>query len=175
MATPSDNASGASSGSAGAAGTGASATKPDDAQIAAIVMTANDGEISAAKLAESKGQNAKVKEYAREMIKEHTAMNQQGAALAKKKQMTPEESDVTKTMKDDSAKVATNLKSASGLAFDKAYIDSQVTDHEKVLMMIDNILLPNAKDAELKAMLQKARPAVNMHLDHAKALQTAMK
>jgi putative membrane protein len=164
----------------GASGTGTSASAapaatPNDAQIAGIVMTANNGEIDAGKLAESKAQNPKVKEFARSMIKEHTDMNQQAAALAKKKQMSPAESDVTKTLKDDSAKVAANLKSMSGAGFDKAYIDSQVNDHEKVLMMIDNVLLPNAKDADLKAMLQKARPAVNMHLDQAKALQTAMK
>ncbi len=167
--------SGASTSGTSAAGSGASAATPNDAQIAAIVMTVNTSEIDAGKLAESKGQNAKVKDYAREMIKEHTVMNQEGSALTKKKHLSPQESDVTKTMKDDAGKVAANLKSATGHSFDKAYIDSQVADHEKVLMMIDNVLLPNAKDAELKAMLQKARPAVNMHLDQAKALQTSMK
>lgn len=169
-------AAGDSSGAPAAGSTaGAAGATPSDPQIAEIVTTANTGEINAGKLAESKAKNAKVKEFAKDMIKEHTAVNQQVAALAKKTKMSPAESDTSKMLKDDAAKEATSLKGMSGAGFDKAYIDSQVDDHEKVLQTIDAMLLPNAKDADLKAMLQKVRPSVASHLEHAKTLQASMK
>ena len=62
----------------------------------------------------------------------------------------------------------------SGTEFDKAYVDGQVTDHEKVLQSVDTMLLPNAKDPGLKQLIEKARPSVKMHLEHAKILQASM-
>ncbi len=160
-----------------AAGSGASsgAMALSDAQIQGILMTANTAEIDAGKMAQSKSQNAKVKEFAGSMIKEHTTVSQQVAALAKKNSTSPAESDVTKSLKDDAAKASASLKAASGTGFDKAYIDSQVADHEKVLQTIDTMLLPNAKDPGLKQLIEKVRPSVSMHLDHAKTLQASMK
>ncbi|GAC1421548.1 MAG: DUF4142 domain-containing protein [Burkholderiaceae bacterium] len=161
-------------GTAGSTTAGAGAT-PSDPQIAGIVMAADTGEIDAGKMAESKSKNAKVKDFAKNMIKEHTDVNQQVAALAKKTSMSPAESETSKMLKDDAAKNAATLKAANGTEFDKAYIDSQVRDHEKVLQSIDMILLPAAKDADLKALLQKVRPSVATHLEHAKTLQASMK
>jgi putative membrane protein len=40
-----------------------------------------------------------------------------------------------------------------------------------VIDAVDKTLLPNAKNAELKALIEKVRPAFVAHLDHAKQLQ----
>lgn len=190
MSTSSDSKAGNSSGmsgastgtdstTSGAAATGSSASGAGaaltDSQIEGILMTANNAEIDAGKLAESKSKNAKVKDFARTMVKQHTDVNQQVAALSKKMQMSPGESDMTAALKEDAGKAAAALKAADGTAFDKAYIDSQVADHEKVLQTIDTNLMPNAKSPELAQLLKKVRPAVSTHLDHAKTLQASMK
>ena len=67
-----------------------------------------------------------------------------------------------------------NLKKLKGAEFNRAYIDHEVTYHDAVIDAIDKTLIPNANNAELKALLEKSRPAFVEHLDHAKRLQTSM-
>jgi putative membrane protein len=47
----------------------------------------------------------------------------------------------------------------------------KVAYHQQVLDAVDEVLIPNAANAELKALLVKVRPAVVAHLEHAKHLQ----
>jgi len=42
-----------------------------------------------------------------------------------------------------------------------------------VLDAIDKTLIPNAQNAELKATLEKVRPAIAAHLDMAKKIQSS--
>jgi plastocyanin len=67
-----------------------------------------------------------------------------------------------------------HLKTLSGAEFDKAYVDHEVVYHQQVLDAIDKTLVPNASNAELKALLVKVRPAIAAHLDHAKMLQASL-
>ena len=50
---------------------------PNDAQIAHIVVTANQIDIDAGKLAKSRSKSKEVKDFAQQMITDHTAVNQQ--------------------------------------------------------------------------------------------------
>jgi putative membrane protein len=151
------------------------ASKPSDAQIAAIVMAANTGEINTANLAQTKSTNDQVKAFAADMIKDHTAMNDQATALATKLNMTPEDNVTSTHLKTMGDKTMAKLQGLTGTAFDKAYVDSAVMDHKQVLAMIDKTLLPNAKNGELKAMLKSARPTIAQHLQHSQQLQASMK
>ena len=149
--------------------------KPDDAQIAAIVVTANQVDIDAGKLAKSQASDPQVKAFGERMVTDHTAVNEQATALVKKLGVTPKESDLSKQLKADGAKTLDKLKKLKGKAFDKAYVDNEVTYHQAVLDVIDNTLLPNAQNAELKALIEKVRPAIEAHLEHAKQLQASLK
>jgi putative membrane protein len=62
----------------------------------------------------------------------------------------------------------------SGKAFDKAYVDHEVAYHQAVLDAMDKTLIPDAKNADLKALLVKVRPAFVEHLDHAKHLDAKL-
>ena len=77
-------------------------------------MTSNTAELDAGKLALAELKNAKVKEFAGSMLKEHTTVNQQVAALAKKTSTSPADSEVTKSLKEDAAKESASLKATSG-------------------------------------------------------------
>jgi putative membrane protein len=61
-----------------------------------------------------------------------------------------------------------------GKAFDKAYVDQEVTYHQAVLDAIDKTLVPSAKNEELKSLIVKVRPAIAAHLEHAKHLQSQL-
>ena len=153
----------------------AAAGDPNDAQIAQIVVTANNVDINGGKLAKSKASSQEVKAFAQRMITDHTGVNKQATALVTKLHVKPEESATSKSLKDDGASMVARLKGLKGAAFDKAYIDNEVTYHQAVLDTIDKTLLPNASNAELKDLLVKTRPAIDAHLQHAKSIQAKLK
>jgi len=152
----------------------ARAQAPTDPQIASIVVTANQVDIDAGKLASSKGSNADVKKFGAQMVTDHTGVNKQATALVTKLKVTPEDNPTAESLKKGGEENIATLKTLSGKAFDKAYIDHEVAYHQQVLDALDKTLIPNAQNAELKALLVKVRPAFVAHLEHAKHLQATL-
>ena len=145
---------------------------PSDPQIAGIVVTADQIDIDAGKLAKSHTKNKEVSKFAQLMITDHTAVNKQAGALAKKLGVKPEDSPTSQSLKTGAAENTKNLKGLKGAAFDKAYVDHEVAYHQQVLDAIDKVLIPSAKNAELKNLIVKVRPAIAAHLDHAKMIES---
>jgi len=156
-------------------GAALAAQAPSDAQIASIVVTANQVDIDAGNLAKATSTNPDVKSFAQTMVTDHTGVNKQATDLVTKLKVTPEDNPTSKSLKDGGAQNVAALKKLRGAAFDKAYIDHEVAYHQQVLDAIDKTLIPNAKNAELKALLVKVRPAFVAHLEHAKQLQSQLK
>lgn len=148
---------------------------PNDAQIAAIVVTANQVDIDAGKLAASKSGNKDVKAFAQRMITDHTGVNKSATELVTRLKVKPEENPTSTSLKKGGEDTLKRLKGLKGTEFDKAYIDNEVTYHQTVLDAIDKTLIPSAKNEELKALLVKVRPAFVAHLEHAKQLQAPVK
>ena len=160
---------------AAASGAALAQPGPSDAQIAGIVVAANTVDVDAGKLAEKMASQKEVKAFAKQMITDHEAVNQQAGALVKKLNITPENSDVSKVLKNGGDENVTKLKQLSGKAFDKAYVDHEIVYHQVVLDALDKTLIPNAKNGELKDLLVKVRPAFVAHLEHAKHIQSSLK
>jgi putative membrane protein len=152
----------------------ASAQDINDAQIAAIVVTANQVDIDAGALAAKISTNAEVKKFASQMVTDHTGVNKAAVELVTKLMVTPQENSTSQSLKEGGRKNIEKLKTLSGAAFDKAYVDNEVAYHSAVLAAVDSVLIPGAKNAELKALLVKVRPAFVAHLEHAKHLQAAV-
>lgn len=145
---------------------------PTDPQIAAIVVTANQVDIDAGKLAKSRTHDKEVKAFAQQMITDHTSVNKQAGDLVKKLGVKPESNPTSESLKKGGDENLAKLKKLKGKAFDKAYVDHEVEYHQQVLDAIDKTLIPSAKNPELKALIEKVRPAFVAHLDHAKHLQS---
>jgi putative membrane protein len=171
----SHSAASTSAPSSASASSSSNAAAPNDAQIASIVVTANTVDIDAGKLAEKMGHNKEVKKFAQRMVTDHTGVNKQATALVKKLHVTPEDNPTSQSLKEGGDKNIAHLKTLKGDEFDKAYIDNEVTYHQAVLDAIDNTLIPNAKNQELKALIVKVRPAIDTHLQHAKQVQASLK
>jgi putative membrane protein len=152
----------------------ASAQTVTDPQIAAIVVTANQVDIDAGKLAAAQSTNPEVKKFGELMVGDHTGVNKSATELVTKLKVTPEENATSKALKAGGDKNLANLKSLKGAAFDKAYVDNEVAYHQQVLDAVDKTLIPSASNAELKALLVKVRPAFVAHLEHAKHLQSSL-
>ena len=152
----------------------AAAQAPNDAQIASIVVTANQVDIDAGKLAQKKGSNAEVKAFGKQMVTDHTAVNKQAAALAKKLKLKPQDNPTSKSLKSGGAQNLKKLGKLKGAAFDKAYIEHEVAYHEQVIDALNKTLIPNAKNAELKKLLETGLPLFQGHLEHAKQIESSL-
>ncbi|WP_427912386.1 DUF4142 domain-containing protein [Ramlibacter sp. MMS24-I3-19] len=147
---------------------------PSDPQIAQIVVTANQVDIDAGKLAEKQAKSKDVRAFGKQMVTDHTAVNKSATELVTKLHVKPEPSDTSKSLKKGGDENMAKLKKLKGAAFDKAYVDNEVTYHQAVIDAVDKTLIPSAKNADLKALLEKVRPALEQHLEHAKHLQSQL-
>jgi putative membrane protein len=152
-------------------GAAVSAQRVTDAQIAAIVVTANQVDIDAGKLAESRATNPDVKAFGKQMVTDHTGVNKQATELVTKLGVTPEDNATARSLKSGGTENVAQLSKLQGAAFDQAYVAHEVTYHQQVLNALDKTLIPNASNEQLKALLVKVRPAFVAHLEHAKTLQ----
>ncbi|MCY1345302.1 hypothetical protein D9M68_340140 [compost metagenome] len=156
------------------AGTVLAQDAPNDAQIASIVVTANQVDIDAGKLAKSKASAKDVNAFAQQMITDHIGVNKSASALVKRLKVKPEDNPTSAGLKADGKKNLGKLKGLKGADFDSAYIDNEVTYHQAVIDAMDKTLIPNAKNEELKSLLVKVRPAFVAHLEHAKQIQGSL-
>ena len=146
----------------------------NDAQIASIVVTANQVDIDAGKLAASQSTNTEVKNFGEQMVSAHTGVNKSATDLATKLKVTPQDNPTSQKLKSGGDENLANLKNLKGAAFDRAYVDHEVAYHQADIDALDKTLIPNAKNEELKALLVKVRPAFVAHLEHAKHLQSTL-
>ena len=147
---------------------------PNDAQIAAIVVTANQVDIDAGKLAESKAKNKDVKAFGKMMVTDHTGVNKSAKDLVTKLHVKPQDNPTAQSLKKGGQENIVNLRKLKGDAFDKAYIAHEIDYHQQVIDAMDKTLIPSAQNAELKALLVKVRPAFVAHLEHAKTVEAEL-
>ena len=150
------------------------AQAPSDPQIAGIVQTANQIDISHARLALARSNNSQVKDFANQMISDHTSLEKSVNDLAKKLGVTPADSPTSKQLKQQAAQETKKLKSLKGSEFDKEYVAHEISFHQAVIDAAKNTLIPNAKNAELKSAIEGAAPLLQGHLQHAQQLQSSL-
>ena len=150
---------------------GQTTTKLTDPEIAYIAVTANQIDINVAKIAKEKSKNADVLKFADMMITDHQSVIDQATALCKKLGITPMDNATSKKLNSDAEATMKTLRGKSGMDFDKAYINHEVDSHKAVINMVDNTLIPQTQNAELKALLVKVSPILKTHLEHAQMLQ----
>jgi putative membrane protein len=157
-----------------AAGAAEQAAKPTDPQIAHIAYTAGQLDIDAAKQALEKSQNRDVRAFAQQMVNDHTTVNDQAMALVKKLDVKPEDNPTSQSLSKEAEATRNKIGSLSGAAFDKAYMDNEVAYHKAVNSALSDTLIPNAQNAELKALLQSGLGVFQAHQKHAEKLASQL-
>lgn len=146
-------------------------TKLTDPEIASVAVVANQNDIGFATIAKTKSTNKDILQFAQTMATDHQSVIDQAVALVKKLNVTPKDNVVSKKLLSDAENTKKMLSSKSGDAFNKAYIDNEVAYHKAVIDAVQNTLIPDATNAELKALLQKVLPILKIHLEHAEMVQ----
>lgn len=147
---------------------GGSVEAYSDANAVAFLQTVNTGEIEAGALAKTKATDREIKAFARQMETDHTALKNEVADAAGRLGLSATATD--NELLEDHQQVMRELNEAkAGNEFDDKYIDEQVKAHKNALDELDDAI-EKTQNAEFKALLQKARGAVDGHLKRAEEL-----
>lgn len=153
---------------------GQGGTALNDAEIAAIVVAANSIDVRYGEIARERATDERVRQFAEMMITDHTAVNESAGALVARLGVTPQENDVSRSLESSAAETRASLTALTGAEFDRAYIANEVSYHQAVLDALDDLLIPNATNAELRQTLVGVRPAFAAHLQRAQSLQQSL-
>jgi putative membrane protein len=141
----------------------------DDPTIVAIFDAANTADIETGRLAEKLGSRKAVREFGAMLVRDHSAVRQQGRDLAKKLGVAP-----TPPADDPSAKAhlkaMADLRGKRGKAFDHAFLQHEVAFHKAVIDAVTTTLLPAIQNAEVKDLVVKVAPAFQAHMLAAESL-----
>ncbi|MCM4167203.1 hypothetical protein DHD08_05845 [Arenibacter sp. H213] len=148
--------------------------KLTDPEIASVAVVANQIDIDFAKIALQKSKNKEVQDFANRMIEDHTAVIEQAVALVTKLKVTPIDNAVSQSLLKQAEDTKVNLEKAKKNDFDKYYVDNEVAYHKQVIGAVNDLLIPETKNQELKELLETVVPALETHLGHAQMLQNKL-
>ncbi|PRY50312.1 putative membrane protein [Arcticibacter pallidicorallinus] len=121
-------------------------------------------EVEFGKLAQQAAKNQDVRDFAAQMVKDHTKANSELKALAtsKKVQLSPVISGVFQGQ-------LTDLSSKTGVEFDKQYMDLMMVHHMDAIKLFEETS-KNETDPEVKAFATKTLPVLKAHHEKAEPL-----
>ena len=131
----------------------AQGAKPTDPQIAHIAYTAGQLDIETANLALQKSKNKEVRDFAQDMVRDHTEVNKQALALANKLNVKPEDNDTSRGLSKQAAAKRDELSKLN----------------------VESTLIPSATNADLKSLLQTGLKIFQGHLQHAEHVAADVK
>jgi putative membrane protein len=122
-------------------------------------------EVDLAKLAGQRAQNQGVKDFAKQMVADHSKANDKVMQVAKAHGVA-----VPKNPDPDQQAVRAQLEKLHGAQFDMAYISSQVGDHQATVQLLEHEI-GSGQDERTKALAMETLPTVMHHLEMARSLQ----
>jgi putative membrane protein len=149
---------------------------PTDGNIAAIFLAANSTDISYAQVAltPTHATADPVIAFAKRMLSDHSGLNQAATQLLGKTNIPAEDNSISLNFRDESAAKRDTLREEHGAQFDSAYMANEVRYHTRLLTVLDSLLIPSARNKDLKLLLTTVRPAVAAHLEHAQRVQAGL-
>ncbi|KYG02431.1 hypothetical protein BE21_05190 [Sorangium cellulosum] len=146
-------------------------TQVSDGAIAGVVSASNQLEISMATIARKQARSREVKDFACEMIEAHTQAERRLSALLRRHRIQVQPTRVSAMLVGHAPLFAAYLRRQPAQKFDQAFMNAQVMTHRYQLRMLDEQLIPKAKEPALRQELQRVREQVVHHLEHAQAIQ----
>ncbi len=143
-----------------------------DATVLANLIAVDINLVVASKTAAMMDVTSPVKDFAEMVQKDHAKNAAATMKLAEKIGVTPViTEEIGKSRMEAAGNLAELVAKADG-NFDQLYIDAMVKNHEKCLDEIDNKLMKNASNEEVKSHLSDTRAAIAKHLERAKEIQS---
>jgi predicted outer membrane protein len=145
--------------------------KGTDAEVLAYMNAIDDTDIKAAATALKKNVRPEVKEYAKLIQKEHGDSKVKTMRLSTKIAVAPVETSPVGAMKSKNTDELAALVPLDGAQFEQGFAAEMVKNHQEALALIDNQLMNEAEDPQVRQNLAEARGHISYHLELAKKLQ----
>ena len=142
-----------------------------DPEIASIAVVANQIDIDFAEIALDRSSDEEVLGLARTMASDHQMVIDRAVELVTRLGVTPQDNAVSQSLEKDVNSTREKLQGLPQEEFDKAYVDNEVAYHEKVIAAVEEQLIPQATNEELKALLEEVLPVLKGHLEHAQMIR----
>jgi putative membrane protein len=136
-----------------------------DHTFAMEAAQANHDEVTLGKMAADKATNSDVKKFAQRMMNDHSKAQDQLKDLPALKA-----ANLPMTMAAEAKALESRLSRLSGSAFDKAYIDAMVEDHQKDIQKFERATR-NVSNQDLKQWASNTLPVLQEHLQQARQIQ----
>lgn len=147
----------------------------NDLEIAHVAYTADLIDIRYAHLALAKSKNAKVREFANTMIRDHEAVNTQALALLEKLGAQAQDNFLSKQLNTQADQLVEEMSGLSGKEFDKRYAENELAYHQAVNDLVGGSFIPNIENPEVKALFQQALKIFKVHEKHAEKMVASLK
>ncbi len=147
----------------------------NDLEIAHVAYTADNIDIRYAHLALAISGNPKIHEFAKSMIRDHEAVNEQALALLKKLKVSPQDNFLSKQLTLQSNQIVSEMSKLSGAEFDARYAKNELGYHKAVNNLVEGSFIPNIENTEVKALFQKGLTIFKMHEQHAEKVVASLK
>ena len=151
------------------AATQAGAQVPAAADFVNRAAISNMFEIQSSQLAQQKAQNERVRQFAQNMVQDHTAAGDKLKSSAQGIQGAT----IPSSLDQPHQQMVQTLQSASGPGFDRDYVQMQVTAHRDAVSLFDQYA-QNGDNQQLKQFAQQTLPTLREHLQSVEQIQTSL-
>jgi putative membrane protein len=142
----------------------------NDLEMAHAAVTANHSDIAYAHLALAFSENEAIREFAETMIRDHSAVNAQVFALAKKLNVQAQDNGFSRQLLQDAKRIKDELSRLRGAEFDRYYAQNELRYHQSVNGVVANAFIPNVENAEVKQAFEAALTIFREHERHAEQM-----
>lgn len=125
-------------------------------------------EVEFAQLAERTSKDTGVKNFAQRMVRDHQEANKRISALAHDAGLPPAHG-----LDPDHKSVHDRLSKLQGTSFDRAYIDSQIVDHQTMAQLLE-YEIGSGQDKDIKDLAAELLPSILDHLHTAKVVLASL-
>jgi putative membrane protein len=145
-----------------------------DANTAALLLTSNNADLAAARIAVTRAKSRDVKLLARNIVTDHTSLGTRLSRLVASINLSPRDDEVSRLLRDQSAARRDTLRKLSGYQFDSTYVENEVRFQEELLVAIDRVFLPSVRNARLREYITSMRPTIVLHRALAEQVQATI-
>ena len=146
-----------------------------DVEIAHVAYTADNIDIRYAHLALALSSNPQVHKFAKTMIRDHEAVNEQALALLKKLGANAKDNFLSQKLNQDAEGIINRFSKLRGVEFDRAYAENELAYHKAVNGLVGDVFIPNIENAQVKALFEEGLKIFKAHEGHAEMMVKALK
>ncbi|MEM7191120.1 MAG: DUF4142 domain-containing protein [Pseudomonadota bacterium] len=142
----------------------------NDLEIAHVAYTADNIDIRYAHLALAISQNPDIKAFAKTMIRDHEAVNEQALALLAKLGAEAKDNFLSQSLQANSEELINKMSQLRGAEFDRFYAENELAYHKAVNDLVENTFIPNIDHPEVKALFEAGLQIFKAHEGHAEMM-----